>query len=124
MAQGEVVLDRIIRIEISQRSTDLGSHVPARAAIACQPEATTDPGDMRVEWDDELRRRDISPATRIDAIAADHPAQKQIEALATTPAVWPREEEKYPRALRDPAAVGCRQIERTCAGRKRIERRV
>ena len=59
VAEGEVVLDRIERVEAAQRGRDVARHPPARARIRRQAEAAADANHVGVERDNQPR-----PATR------------------------------------------------------------
>jgi hypothetical protein len=77
---------------------------------------------VRVERNDELTRRHGCPSTGIDAVAAHHPAQKQVEALAR--GARGRAREEVPRAGRlRLAAVDRRQVDRPRAAGERLESR-
>src|SRR5688572_4154175 len=92
MAEREVVLHRIDRIQLSQRVGNLPGHRPARAGVAGQPQAAAQADDMRVEWDDQSGARYCRPYAQIERVAANHPTQEEIEPFAGTASRWPREE--------------------------------
>jgi hypothetical protein len=56
VAEREVVLDRIVRVEAAQRRRDVARHAPARTRVAREPQAAADADHVRVERHDELRR--------------------------------------------------------------------
>ena len=82
VAEREVVLHRIVRIERAQRRGDVARHPPARAGVARQPQAPADADHVRVERHDQLRRRHARPDAEIERVAPHHPAQEQIQPLA------------------------------------------
>ena len=63
VAEREVVLDRVVRIERAQRRGDVARHPPARAGVARQPQAAADADDVRVERHDRRagETRDQTP---------------------------------------------------------------
>lgn len=82
MAKREVVLDRVFRIELPQRSGDLFSRRPRRGPTICQPEVTTDAMNVRVDRNHELRGRD-RPEPEVDAVGrTNHPSRVEDESLA------------------------------------------
>jgi hypothetical protein len=86
VAQRKVVADGIDRIQRAQPLRDLRRHLPARARARREAQAAAEANDMRVERDDELSGADAGPAAGIDFVAADHPAQEQIQPLAAAAA--------------------------------------
>ena len=82
VAEREVVLHRIRRIEAAQRCGDLRRHPPARAPVPRQPQAPPQPDDVHVERHDQLRRRQPRPDAQIDRVGPHHPPQEQVHALA------------------------------------------
>ena len=56
VAQREVVLHRILRVEAAKRRRDVARHRPARARVARQTQTAADADDVRVERHDELGR--------------------------------------------------------------------
>ena len=82
VAEREVVLDRVVRIEPAQRRGDVARHAPAGARIGRQAQAAADADHVRVERHDELRRRHARPDAEVERVAPHHPAQKQIQPLA------------------------------------------
>src|SRR5688572_23215593 len=78
MAQREVVLHRVLRIEPPQRSRDVPRHGPPGARVAGQTKAPADANDVRVERHDELGRRHARPDAEVEPVATDHPTQEQI----------------------------------------------
>ena len=49
---------------------------------ACQTQAATDANHVRIERDDELRRRYARPHAEIERVPPDHPPQEQIHPFA------------------------------------------
>jgi len=80
---------------------------------------------VRVERDDQLRRRHARPDAEIERVAPDHPPEEQIQALAAAARRRPREEvadagTSFRRPRR--AAVHRFHVERQGARRKAVER--
>ena len=86
MTERKVVADRIDRIERPQRPRNLRGHLPARARARREAQAAAETNHVRIERDDELSRADAGPTAGIDFVAADHPAQEQIQPLAAASA--------------------------------------
>jgi len=83
VAECEVVFDRILRIELSQRGRDLLGGRPTRSAAIGQTEVPADAVDVRVDGNQECRGGD-GPEAKVDSIgAANHPAGIEHEALAS-----------------------------------------
>lgn len=82
MAKREVIAHRIVRIEPAKRDGDVVRHFPARAGVARQTEAAADADDVRVERDDEPGGRHTRPDAKVERVASNHPAKKQIQTLA------------------------------------------
>jgi len=122
VAQREVVLDRIVRVEAAQRRRDVACHRPAGARVARQPQAAADADHVRVERHDELRRRNARPEAEIERIVAHHPAQKQIQPLASGSRRRAGEEVTDAGPPGHPA-VRRFQVERERARRETVERR-
>jgi hypothetical protein len=79
MAQGEIVADRILRIEYAQVSRDLLRCPPAHVLPVGQPKAARDPRHVGVERDDQGRSRHTFPDPQVYGVgAADHPAQEEV----------------------------------------------
>ena len=76
---------------------------------------------MSIERHDQLRGRHPLPHAEIERVAADHPAEKQIQPLARGSGRRPREEVTDARTFRDAAVRGL-QIERHRARGKTVER--
>ena len=77
---------------------DLPGHRPPGADVARQPKAASHPDDVRVERHDERRRRHGCPHAEIERVAAHHPSQEQVQALARGARGRPRERNNRPRA--------------------------
>ena len=77
---------------------------------------------MGIERHDQFRPRHRSPCAKVDFVAPDHPAQEQVQALASAAGRWPREEVAHPHPRRLAAAVDARQIERQRPARKAVQR--
>lgn len=58
VAEGEVVFDRVVRIEASERSGDLLRRPPTRILPLRQAQVVSDALNMRVDRNDKLRRLD------------------------------------------------------------------
>jgi len=123
VAQREVVLDWIVRVEAAERRGDVAGHRPARTRVPREPQAAADTNDVRVERHDELRGRDARPDAEIEGIVPHHPAQKQIQPLASGSRRGAREEVADARPPGD-STVRRLQIERERARRKAVERRL
>ncbi len=128
VAEREVVLHRIERIERAQRRGDVARHPPARAGVRRQPQAAADADHVRVERHDQLRRRHARPDAEIERVAAHHPAQKQVQPLARRPGRRARKEVADARAA---SARGRRRLSgrapsrasKSCRARRRCRRR-
>lgn len=68
-----------------------------------------DPRHMDIERDDELRRRDAFPLAEIEPVFSDHPAEKEIEALAGAPALWRGKEEADPGPRGEPSPISVKR---------------
>jgi hypothetical protein len=82
MAEREVVLDRVLRVELAQRRRDVAGHRPAGAGIPCEAKTAADADHVRVERDDERGGRDAGPDAEIQLVAPDHPSEKEVQPLA------------------------------------------
>jgi len=83
VAEREVVFDRILRVELSQRGRDLFGGCPTRSAAVGQTEVSAYAVDMRIHGNQECRGGD-GPEAKVDAIGgANHPAGIEQEALAS-----------------------------------------
>jgi len=82
MAEREVVLDRVLRVEPAQRRRDVAGHRPAGAAIPRKAKTSTDADHMRVKRDDERGGRDTGPDAEIQRVSPDHPSEKEVQPLA------------------------------------------
>ena len=89
VAEREVVLDRIGRVQLAQRGRDVGGHLPPGTRVSRQSKAPPYTNHVRVERDDQPGRPHLRPESEIDRVAPDHPAQKQVEPLARTTARGP-----------------------------------
>jgi hypothetical protein len=74
-----------------------------------------------IEGNDQLGGRDTRPDAEIQLVVPNHPAQKEIESLASAPGRGTRKEIADARSSRYPP-VGCSQIQRERPGRKTIQR--
>jgi len=122
VTEREVVLHGINRIQLPKRRRDVLGHPPAGRRISCEPQTATDPDHVSVERDNQRRRIDARPDAEIECVAANHPAQEEIEALAGTPARRPGEEigDSWPRRY---AAIRAPQVESERLGREPVEGR-
>ena len=68
VADREVELHRIDRVDRAQRRGDVRGHPPAGTLERGQPQALTDANDVRVERHDQLARPHLRPHAEIDAI--------------------------------------------------------
>ncbi len=81
MTDGEVVLHRVERVELSEARRDLFRGAPARVVSRRQAQVLRDAVHVRVHRDDELGRRDV-PQPEVDTVRwADHPAQVEEQPL-------------------------------------------
>ena len=87
----------------AQRRGDVARHPPARARVRRQAQAAADADHVGVERHDQLRRRHPRPHAEIERVAADHPAQEQVQPLAAP--TRPRDAE---RSSRRPGRFGTR----------------
>src|SRR5262245_33452796 len=111
MTDGEVVLHRIVRIEVSERRRDLACHLPAWTETPRQTQTTSHANHVGVERNDERSRRHTRPDAKIERVLAHHPTEEQIEALARASRFRTRKEVRDARPLGTPAV--CRlQVER------------
>ena len=85
MAEREVVLDRVLRVEPAQRRRDVTGHGPAGAGVPREAKTPADADHVRVERDDERGGRDTGPDAEIQRVAPDHPSKKEIQPLAAAP---------------------------------------
>src|SRR5262245_36926850 len=92
MTEGKIVPDRIDRVDPAKRRRNFGGHLPIRRAIARQSEASSQPNDVRIERNDEPGWGHERPHSKVDFVAANHPAQKQVQPLAGAPGRGTREE--------------------------------
>src|SRR5215813_5423095 len=99
VAKREVVPHRIGRIELPERSRDVLRHPPPWAAVSSQSKTPAHADDVRVERHDQLRRRHAGPHTKIEAVAAHHPTEKQVEPLAGAASRGPRKEVAHTRTF-------------------------
>ncbi len=82
MAEREVILDRILRIELPQRGRDFIGGRPTRSPAIGQTEIATDAMNVRVDRDQEYGGGD-GPKAEVDSIGrANHPTGVEHEALA------------------------------------------
>src|SRR5262245_13629709 len=121
VAEREVVLDRVVRIEHAQRRSNVAGHSPARARIGRELQTAADPDDVGVERYDEAGRRDTRPHAEIERVLAHHPAQEQIQTLAGRPYRRTRKEIADAGTPRHPP-VGRPEIERERTRREAVER--
>jgi hypothetical protein len=82
MAQGKVVLHRVVWIDPAQRGRDVARHPPSGAGVSRQTQAAADPDHVRVERNDQLGWRHARPDAEIERIATHHPSKEQIQTLA------------------------------------------
>jgi len=121
MTQREVILDRIGRIELSQRCRNVASHAPSRTRVARQPQAAADANDVRIERNDQLGGRDPRPNAEIQRVVPNHPAEEEIEALASAAGrrLWKEIADTGPAWK---SAVRRSEIERQGPPRKTVQR--
>jgi hypothetical protein len=83
VAERKVVFDRILRIELPKLGSDFFGSRPTRSSAIRQTEVAADAMDVRVDRNQECRRRD-GPEAKVDPIGgANHPAGIEHEALAS-----------------------------------------
>src|SRR5438270_8967638 len=81
-AESEVVTDRIGWIEASERVGDLARGLPVGGLARVEAEKGRDAVDVRVDRHQQFRRIDERPDAEVGGSAADHPAEKEVHALA------------------------------------------
>ena len=121
MADREIELDRIDRVDGAQGRSDVGGHAPAGTLQRCQAQALADADDVRVERHDELSGPHLLPHTEIDLVLTHHPAQEQVEPLAGAARRWAREE-VGDAGFRFLASVDLRHVECQRARREGLQR--
>jgi hypothetical protein len=86
MAEREVVLDRIVRIDARQSAGDLLRRLPGDVFPLREPKVFGELVDMCVDRANEETRAH-APEAQIDAVGrSDHPAQEEEESLRSTAA--------------------------------------
>lgn len=88
MAEGEVVANRVVRMDCAEGGCDLFGHLPVRGLAYGPSHPPAYPDDVRVEGNEEGRRGDpVAPNTQvgISAFGTDHPAEVEVPALAGPP---------------------------------------
>jgi hypothetical protein len=84
VAKREIVLHRIVRVELAKRGRDLFGGGPGCGATIGEAEIAADAMDVRVHRDHELRGRN-RPEAEIDAVrGTNHPPGIEDESLART----------------------------------------
>src|SRR5262245_45421697 len=68
VAEGEVVAHWVQRIKAPERGGDVLRHSPPGTRVTSQAKATPNADHVRVERDDELRRRHARPHAEIEAV--------------------------------------------------------
>jgi hypothetical protein len=53
MAQRKVIANGILRIDRTKRRRDFRRHLPSGTHVSREPQAATEPDDVRIEWNDE-----------------------------------------------------------------------
>ena len=91
VTEREVVLDRIVWIEATERGGDIAGHGPTGACVPCQAQTAAHADHMRVEGHHEFRRGHARPDAKVQRVAPDHPTQEQVQPLAGTSSGRPRE---------------------------------
>lgn len=108
MAEGEVILEGIFRIETFEALGDLYSHVPILGISLREAETAAYASDVGIQGHDQSRLRYILPETEIDVPVAYHPSQKQVHPLAGTAFGRQREELEEPGSHHIPPVNGRR----------------
>lgn len=81
--QWEVEFQGIFRADCAEGGRDLLRHPPSGSRPAGKPKEAPHAGHVRVERNDKVPWRKRGPYPQVDPVAAaDHPAQKQVVALA------------------------------------------
>ena len=73
---------RIVRVDGAQRVGDLPRHPPVRRGASGQANMAADARYVRIERDNQVRRRDIQPQAEVGPGATDHPPKEEVHALA------------------------------------------
>ena len=110
--EGEVVLHRVVGVELAEAARHVERHRPARRAVAGEADPAGDREGVGVDREHELRGVRPPPDAEVHAVAARHPAQVEVEALAGAPRLRGREEVAHAGVLRQaPAAVEAAVVE-------------
>src|SRR5260221_11661137 len=108
VAQGEIVLGRILGIELAQNVGDLLGGFPGQRLATRQAEVSAEFVDVGIDRDEQHARRNV-PEAEVDAVRGPHhPAQVEQEPLAATRSSWVRENVR-----RSPSLAVARSIETT-----------
>lgn len=83
-SENKIRLDRILRKNFPESRCDLQRGFPVRRFPPGQSQLPGDPVKMGVQRNDQMRRRNPSPAPRIHRILPHQPPEHQIQALART----------------------------------------
>src|SRR5207245_5640400 len=103
MTEREVVLHGIRRVDLREPPRDLLGHPPVARLPARQTDRARDVLDVGVHRDQEPRRRDPGPEAEVGRLAADHPAEEEMQALAR--AARRRQREQMTVAAREASAA-------------------
>ena len=82
VGKGEVEFQGIRGIQAAQGLGDLQGHAPVRRRACRQADAARSPRHVRIQGNDQLRRRNGFPLAEVGPTAPDHPAQEHAPALA------------------------------------------
>ena len=76
VAEGEVVLDRVVGIKTPQSGGNLQGHPPIGLIAAGETEVAADAPDMGVHRNYQFAGRDTAPESQVEPVGGpDHPAQ-------------------------------------------------
>src|SRR3989449_8016072 len=103
VAEREVVLHGIRRVDLREPPRDLLGHPPVARLPARQTDRARDVLDVGVHRDQEPRWRDPGPEAEVGRLAADHPAEEEMEPLAR--AARRRQREQMTIAAREASAA-------------------
>src|SRR6185436_18195332 len=126
-AEGEVVADGVGGVEAREAVGEGAGGFPVGRGAVVQAEKRGDAMDVGVDGHQQLRGIDERPEAEVGRRAADHPAKKEVHALARAAVVGRREQKAERRRLGGwtggvsppPAAAGRRRASRR--GRRRSD---
>ena len=116
VAKREVVLHGIVRVERAKRCCDIGGHLPARARIARQSQASPHADNVRVERDDELGGGHVLQMPKSTARSA--PSIAETDSVACTRHHRTGREKNTQHRV---SACGCRTQDANRLHRARVE---